>query len=263
MYSGYDITVIIPVYNSSKTLQKALDSVYFQTVRPNKILIINDGSTDNSEEICINWKNQHTDIELELYNIQNGGASNARNVGIRKTSSSLIAFLDADDSWTFDKIAKQISVLNDKTAKLCNLICTGSNLRSVDNKIHAVSKNKLLVRNIVVTSSVLVRSEIIKKYYFDTTLKRSEDYNLWLKIAVNDKGIVIINSPLVNYSFDYSPDKLSRNQKEFQMDELKNLSSLYKAKYLNFFEYLFAIFFSEFKYIIRCLVKYHFKKLKD
>lgn len=255
MYSGNDITVIIPVYNSSKTVQKALDSVYFQTVRPHKILIINDGSTDNSEEICINWQNQHTDIELELYNIQNGGAANARNVGISKTSSSLIAFLDADDSWAFDKIEKQILIFNDTNLKKRNLICSGSNLRSVDNKIHAVSKNKLLVRNLVVTSSVLVKTDIIKKYYFDTTLKRSEDYNLWLKIAVNDKGVIILNSHLVDYSLDYSPVKLSFNKKEFQIDEMKNFKYLYNEEYLNFLEFIFASTFSELKYIIRCILK--------
>ncbi len=105
-----DITVIIPVYNSEKTVLKALDSVYNQIARPRTIKIINDGSKDNTETICIAWYNNHSDIDFELVSIPNGGVSNARNVGIKRTTTQLIAFLDADDTWEQDKIQKQLEV---------------------------------------------------------------------------------------------------------------------------------------------------------
>ncbi len=250
-----DITVIIPVYNSEKTILTALDSVYNQIARPKTTIIINDGSNDNTEAKCIEWKQNHSDIDFELVSISNEGASNARNVGIKRTTTKLIAFLDSDDSWEPDKIQKQLAVFNKSSESACNLVCSGSNLRPTDDKIYTISKKQLLLRNLIVTSSVLVKTEIIKKYLFNTRLRRSEDYNLWLKIASNDKGIFLINSSLTNYSVDVSPNKLSNNLKKFELDELKNFKLLFKEHYISFFEYSVSSCFSLIKYIRRGIIK--------
>ena len=250
-----DITVIIPVYNSEKTITRALCSVYSQTSRPGKIVIINDGSKDKTEAICIEWQNKHSDIDFELVSIPNGGVSNARNVGIKRTTTRLIAFLDADDSWEHDKIQKQIAIFNDKSYSICNLVCTGSNLRPTNDVTFEITKKQLLFRNLIVTSSVLVKTEILKKYLFNTELKRSEDYNLWLKIASDDKGILLINSVLTNYSVDDSPNKLSFNSKKFELDELKNYKLLFKEHYISFSEYFVSSCFSLIKYVKRGIIK--------
>lgn len=255
IFTNKDITVIVPAYNSEKTITKAFNSIYNQTIRPEKILIINDGSKDNTEAKCIEWRQNHSDIDFEIITIPNGGAANARNTGIARITTPLTAFLDADDFWEQDKIEKQLDVFNDSSYTACNLVCTGSNLRHATNKTYRISTSQLLRSNLIVTSSVLARTEILKKYLFNTELKRSEDFNLWLKIASKDKGIILINSILTRYSIDFSPYKLSNNEKQFEKDEIKNFKLLYKEHFLSFFEYIFSIIFSFAKYIRRGIIK--------
>ncbi len=254
--TGKDVTVVIPMYNSEATISNALSSVYSQTARPASIILIDDGSTDGSVKIAEQWAKNNQNINVEIITIKNNGAANARNIGINKVNTTLTAFLDADDTWQPDKIQKQLEILNDASYSPCNLVCTGSILRPITNKIIRITKRKLLIANLVSTSSVLAKTDILRKFLLDTRLKRAEDYNLWLKIASTDVGIITIDSILLNYTIESSQNKLSNNQKEFHMDELKNFKLLYKEKYLSFFEYLFAILFSTIKYIRRGIIKH-------
>ena len=104
-YSSID--VIIPAYNASKYIAETIESVLAQTLLPNKIIIVDDGSTDDTVEIVEKF---YFDL-IEVISIPNGGVSQARNVGIHASNADYIAFLDADDLWEPEKLSAQAQAL--------------------------------------------------------------------------------------------------------------------------------------------------------
>ena len=90
-----DISVIIPVYNSSKYLNKCLDSLVDQKYNNYEVILINDGSTDNSLEICLQYANNYNNFQV--FSKENGGVSSARNYGLNKANGKWIVFVDSDD----------------------------------------------------------------------------------------------------------------------------------------------------------------------
>ncbi|MGI8927591.1 MAG: glycosyltransferase family 2 protein [Tepidiformaceae bacterium] len=99
------ISVVIPVYNGERFLAEALESVCWQTRRPAEIVVVDDGSTDASAEVARAWPG------VRCISQPNGGPAAARNTGIAPTTGALVAFLDADDIWTPDKLALQVEAL--------------------------------------------------------------------------------------------------------------------------------------------------------
>jgi len=92
------ISVIIPVYNTEKYLQKCLNSILNQTMKDIEIIIVNDGSTDNSEKVIQKWIKEHqTKIRIKYFKKNNGGLSDARNYGVTKAEGEYITFIDSDD----------------------------------------------------------------------------------------------------------------------------------------------------------------------
>ncbi len=100
------VTVVIPLYNKEKYVRRAMDSVLAQTVRPFELLVVNDGSTDNSRALV----QEYTDACVRLIDQENRGVSVARNRGIAEARGELIAFLDADDEWLPDFLATILSL---------------------------------------------------------------------------------------------------------------------------------------------------------
>ena len=103
-----NISVIIPVFNTERYLAEAIESVLMQAVKPLEIIVVNDGSTDESQKVASTFKN---DICYLLQ--ENKGASATRNLGINLAKGSLLAFLDADDVWTAHKLELQLKTLED------------------------------------------------------------------------------------------------------------------------------------------------------
>jgi glycosyltransferase involved in cell wall biosynthesis len=98
------ISVIIPTYNSANYLPEAIESVLAQTYKNFEIVVIDDGSTDNTKEVVVPYLDQIVFLETE-----NGDPAKARNHGIRKSSGEYVAFLDADDIWCPDKLERQLA----------------------------------------------------------------------------------------------------------------------------------------------------------
>ena len=93
----YKITFIIPIYNTEKYLQRCVDSILEQTYNNIEIILVNDGSTDNSKQICEHY--QQLDSRIKLINKPNGGLSDARNKGLDHSTGEYIIFIDSDDFW--------------------------------------------------------------------------------------------------------------------------------------------------------------------
>jgi glycosyltransferase involved in cell wall biosynthesis len=186
--SNRDIAVIIPVYNAGKTILRALDSVFRQTLSPAEVIIVNDGSTDDSVEVINSSKYKRF---VSIISISNSGPSNARNVGIKASKSEFIALIDADDEWIFeDKLKQQVALI--ESSKEIVLVDTFAKVYWGENKILDMTCvksgrvfNKLLFKNIVnATSSVLIKRSAIKQAgYFDTSIRFGEDRLLWAFLA--------------------------------------------------------------------------------
>ena len=100
------ISVIIPVYNTEKYLKECVESVLAQTYHNLEILLINDGATDLSPQICESYAKQ--DARIKLIHKENGGLSDTRNTGIKQCSGDYVLFLDSDDYWDDPKMVEKL-----------------------------------------------------------------------------------------------------------------------------------------------------------
>jgi len=172
------VSVIIPVYNSELYLEESIRSVLAQTYQPLEILIINDGSTDGSESVTMKFAQQ----TIYLYQ-SNQGAAAARNRGIKKSSGKFLAFLDADDLWESDKIAKQIDILEQEA----NLdMVFGNVFQFISEDTKSVSRARLDEADQIlpgyVPGTILIRKKaFLKVGLFSTAWKVGEFIDWYLK----------------------------------------------------------------------------------
>lgn len=176
------ISVVIPTYNRAKLLPRAIKSVQQQTLQPLEIIIIDDGSTDDTVEILKDFK------DIKIFRKQNGGISSARNLGIKLASGKYIAFLDDDDQWHEKKLELQIK-LHDNSCKFShtNEIWIHNNKEIKQKKHHQKSDGWCFYDNIefckISPSTVMVEKEIFDEVgFFDEDLEVCEDFDMWLRI---------------------------------------------------------------------------------
>ncbi len=196
------VSIIIPAYNSMKFLPETLASVWQQTFSDFEVLIVDDGSSDNIKE----WVSQIDDARLKLIAQVNQGASAARNTGIKAARGEYIAFLDADDIWMPTKLETHVSYL-DKNPDV-GLVYSWTAITDAEGKPTGRVMTpadegdvwkKILVRNIVVCPSVLVRRCCFDKVgLFIDSLRFNEDWEMWIRIA-SQYQFAVIKEPLVYY----------------------------------------------------------------
>ncbi len=201
------VSVIIPVYNAEKTIGEALESVAAQTYTDYEIIVVNDGSSDQSESVIKKYMRPPFDI---TYVEQiNKGAAAARNAGLRIAKGELIAFLDADDLWDKDKLATAVQAMDaNPTVKLVftdmrhmvnDLLVHSSYLheRGYRNLTSGRIYDNLLKENCIFTPTVMVRRDALNTIgHFDEQLPIAEDYDLWLRIT-RQYPVHFIDRPLV------------------------------------------------------------------
>lgn len=191
------MSVVIPVFNGENFIARAITSVLAQTRPVADIIVVNDGSTDRTQEVLDTFCDRITVITTP-----NRGVSRARNIGIETSSGELIAFLDADDVWHDDKIERQVAFLDqDPTVGLCccdYLIDNGSQIGAASHFEMLQEKfgcpvelwrhdplGMLLRGNFLgTTSTVLLRRDVLELVgLFNPRYKQAEDYDLWLRCA--------------------------------------------------------------------------------
>jgi glycosyltransferase involved in cell wall biosynthesis len=204
------ISVIIPTFNSAALVTAAVESCLAQTAPPAEILVIDDGSTDDTRQRLAPYAGR-----LRYLHQQNTGVAAARNLGLKQATGELIAFLDADDVWHPRKLERQIAAMtaNHNVSLLGTSIFnwpieTPSELHKPAN-VRPVAWRKLAVKNQFVTSSVILRRSVLAKVGdFDTTLQGPEDHDLWLRIAETGATVAILDEPLTGYRD--TPNSLSQ-----------------------------------------------------
>lgn len=258
------VTVIIPAYNAEKTIEKAIQSIFSQTCQVEKIIVIDDGSTDNTlnivKSLSENARNQKDFPQLDVIAIQNSGVSHARNIGIKASATMYTAFLDSDDAWHKEKIEKQMKAFENYPD--ATLVSTSSTVKKhFSNKTKIISFTHLLMRNHVITSSAISKTETLKLFLFDEELKRAEDYNLWLKLATKGQ-LIFIDEELVFFADKrtFGQSGLSKDFHALSRDELRGFIKLKKSHTINVFQFLFAFSMSCIKYLRKCIIVYLSKK---
>jgi glycosyltransferase involved in cell wall biosynthesis len=199
-----EVSVVIPAYNAMAYLPETITTVLKQTYTDFEVIVVNDGSTDNTQE----WVSQIEDSRVKLVFQENRGLAGARNKGIEKSQGKFLAFLDADDLWAPTKLAKQIQFLNNHPE--IGVVCTWvtyideqgkSTGRIVQNQQEGYVWQKLTESNLVECGSVaMVRRDCFEKCgVFDGNLGSFvEDWDMWLRIAkIYQFGVV--TEPLVDY----------------------------------------------------------------
>lgn len=185
------VSVVIPCYNSASTLSQSVTSVLQQTYRPLEVIVVDDGSSDDSVQVARSFGEPVVVVAKE-----NGGPASARNVGIRSSRGDFIAFLDSDDLFLPTKIERQVAVAREVAEPA--LVFTGVKRTfgkdtyrppSPEYKVYQgeepINFRTLWEKNWITTSSVLGHRLVFEDLLFDEDplMQGAEDFDLWLRIA--------------------------------------------------------------------------------
>jgi glycosyltransferase involved in cell wall biosynthesis len=257
------VSVIIPCYNAGDTIIESVESVFAQTYKDIEIIIVDDGSTDNSIEILKNYLAQNGNSnKVNIISQENKGPSAARNRGIGMAKGNYIAFLDSDDIWKSNKVEIQVQILNqDKEAYLIGCIYNDNQINET-NEIVEITFRHFLKKNFFPTPTVVARSEVFEEFKFNENQKYSEDYRLWLRISKKYKCL-LVNQSLTNsisQKLEYGYSGLSSNLWQMEKGELGNFFYIYKEGSINGFQLLYYNFFSLLKYFRRRVISFYYRK---
>lgn len=261
--NDFSVSIIIPTYNSSRTIVRTLDSIKNQTRLDliTEILIVNDGSTDETVNLVEDYKKKHAYLPICLIDKENGGVSTARNVGLMNAKGSWIGLCDADDEWLPNKLEVQHNIIiNNEYIDFIGGNHTDEELKIFGKKItclHKATLKELCVKMYPQTSTVLFKKKIFDEIGgYDEKRRYGEDGQYFMKIC--DK-----------YNYYYHPEKvveydggkigfggsgLSGNLYGMQDGQRKNISELMQANKISMSFYLFIKIFIELKYLRRCVL---------
>ncbi|USN47568.1 MAG: glycosyltransferase family 2 protein [Pseudobdellovibrionaceae bacterium] len=197
---GPKISVIIPTYNRRHTLERALASVWNQSYSPYEVIVVDDGSTDDTDL----WLSQWDPEKVLSFRTPNQGVSAARNRAIRASKGEWLAFLDSDDEWHPEKLEKQVEVLLSKAMR--PLIHTNENWIRNGTPLAQKSKHKKSGGRIytqclplccISPSTALIHRTVFDDVgLFDEQFRVCEDYELWLRIC-SKYEVAYIEEPLI------------------------------------------------------------------
>ena len=226
-----EISVIIPTYNRCDLLKRAINSVIKQTITPKEIIIVDNGSTDQTYQMVSSLF-----PEINYFIEKKRGVSAARNKGILESKSKWIAFLDSDDAWKPTKLEKQMeySVFNQDKYRIIHTDETWYRNKKFLNQLkkHKKSGGNIFKNSLqlccISPSSVVLKKQIFDDYgLFDENLEVCEDYDMWIRITSKEE-VGFLDSPLV-LKYGGHGDQLSKKfwgMDRFRIEALeKNLKN--------------------------------------
>lgn len=223
------IEVVIPAYNAAAYIEKTLASVVAQTLLPERIIVVDDGSTDATVDIVRRFAAESTTMAIECVSQPNAGVSAARNHGLELVRADFVALVDADDVWLPTKLEKQWAVLTGPDGAGIGLVyCNygwideiGQRLPDLGYQLDPTMRGHVAKRlrraNQIAgsASAVLLRTRILRELgTFDTRLVCAEDWDLWLRISEK-------------YAIDFVPEQLvllRKHAQNSQNNEIRMLS---------------------------------------
>lgn len=254
------VSVIIPCYKSSETIERAVESIVNQTVHPSEIIIVDDFSEDKKTYNTLkNIKNRYNFVNL-IFLKENVGPGSARNRGWEIATSNYIAFLDSDDAWHPKKLEIQYNFMESNNeiglSGHKSMVFNGfHNIIDEDKNTKIVSFRKIdfLIKNRIATRTVMLKANL--PYRFLENKRASEDFLLWSEMYLNRINIVSIEESL-SYSFKnaFGESGLTGNLLNMQKGELDTYKKLLEKKLINNNLYLVLKTFSLIKYYRRKLI---------
>jgi glycosyltransferase involved in cell wall biosynthesis len=196
------VSVVIPTFNRSSLLKRAVDSVFSQTLQCSELIVVDDGSTDKTLELLQDWSIS-TRIMCKIHTQDNRGPAAARNSGVRLAIFPYIAFLDSDDHWQRRKLEMQYQYLVDNPDCRISHTCE----KWLRRGEHLNQKKQHIPRNgdifsqclglcAVGMSTVMMKRDLFDEVgFFDESLRCCEDYDLWLRISCR-YPFLLVNIPL-------------------------------------------------------------------
>lgn len=199
---GELVSIVMPCYNAMAFVGEAIASVVGQTWQNWELLVIDDGSRDGSLQVVQDWARKDSRV-VSLPNPENMGVSKTRNRGIGLAKGNWIAFLDSDDVWEKDKLARQMVLASKKGAKFLFTACSiidqnGKHLGEMAPLSDRVTYAQLQKWNRITCSSVLLGREALGSLRFEHDDSR-EDYLLWLRVLKHLDAAYALIEPLVRY----------------------------------------------------------------
>jgi glycosyltransferase involved in cell wall biosynthesis len=257
----FKISVIIPCFKCSDTIDRAIMSVVNQSLSPYEIILIEDYSDDNSRTInkLITLQAKFKGYIKIIKNKKNMGPGFSRNLGWTRSKGNFIGFLDADDTWHLKKLETQCEFLknNPQIDAVCNFDKYNLNYKNkkINDKknsgIERVHYNKMLFKNIVSTRSVLIKKSVEDR--FNSTFWYSEDYWLWLNLLHKGKKIIKLPFYLSGYYKKPSSNKgLSSHLLNFFISEFMVLKSQPSNSLQKIIIKYLALAFCVIKFLKRC-----------
>lgn len=228
------VSVVIPNYNYGHYVCDAVDSVLKQDYDQIEIIVVDDGSTDNSVEVLMKYGSQ-----IKLIQNSNYGAPMARNAGLINSTGSYIAYLDADDYWHPTKISKQVALLqassNDLVYCQMNVINTKDEIIDSTQEIKSGSFRKDFIENPTRTpfipSTILMSRKLISHVgYWDTTFKSpSEDFDYFRRCAKHT-DFEVVKEQLV-FHRDHPGSLTARSLEKYFLDNRLAIIKLFSDEY--------------------------------
>ena len=235
-YNTPAVSIVVTCYNYGKYLSDCISSVLAQAYDDYEIIIVNDGSTDDSHEVVQPFL---SDPRIRYIHQENAGQANAKNTGTRNAKGQFIAFLDADDQWHSTKLEKQIPLFEDpkvgvvysraryidERGRDLDLTLTGKYLQPRAGR----ATNSLIFDNFIPFSSSVVRRECLEQYgSFDESIYMGIDWDLWLRISTK-YDFAYVDEPLLFYRLGHSGQMSKNMEKRYRCSDviMKKFFTLY------------------------------------
>lgn len=230
------VSIIIPTFNRSTVVLRAINSVLNQTYKNFELIVVDDGSTDDTE---LQLQTLIADNSIQFFKKANGGVASARNFGVSKARGSWFAFLDSDDEWLPHKLQEQMTFLKDKTHLSIvygEEIWMRNGVRVNQKKIHQKFGGwifeKCIEQCFIAPSSVLIAKKLFEEIKgFDENFVVCEDYDLWLKISSRYE-IGLIEQPLI-VKYGGHEDQLSTKYFAMDMWRLRAMNNILQTTSLS------------------------------
>lgn len=227
------ISVIIPTYNRSEVLPRAIESVEKQSLKKWELIIVNDGSTDSTKKFLEN-------LNHKVIHQENLGVSAARNIAIEKAEGEWLAFLDSDDEWLPEKLAVQFAFIkNNPDIKIIHgdEIWIRNGVRVNQMKKHQKFGGRIFSKCLhlclISPSCVMVHRSVFDDVGpFDPEMTVCEDYDLWLRITAK-YNVGFVDKPLIK-KFGGHPDQLSKKFKAMDWFRVRSILKLFELGYAQY-----------------------------
>ena len=259
------VSVIIPCYRCADTVERAVESILSQTMRPSEILLVEDASADEGRtlhklhELVAEYDGK---INIQILCMDtNGGPGEARNFGWAHALQPYIAFLDADDAWHRCKIEIQYLWMkaHPDVVLSCHETIFLSDLEREPSlvkdyvKVKSISAYRMLFSNSIPTRSVMLKTSVNER--FAVGMRYTEDYHLWIRIVFSRQQVYRLQLPLAfSFKREFGAAGLSGNLLAMQHGEMLVYKNLLSAGHISYPIYIAATFFSFIKFCRRVLI---------